>query len=63
MDAKNLAQAKSDKTMWEVFNMLTFFATHNEVWSPHDIRRSSLMESCMALLLKKRDIQEYYNIF
>lgn len=63
MDAKNWAQAKSDKTMWEVFNMLTFFATHNEVWSPHDIRRSSLMESCMALLLKKRDIQEYYNIF
>ena len=63
MDAKNLAQAKSDKTMWEVFNMLTFFATHNEIWSPHDIRRSSLMESCMALLLKKRDIQEYYNIF
>ena len=60
---KNMTQAKSDKTMWEVFNMLTYFATHNDVWSPHDLRRSYLMESSMGLLLKKRDIKEYYNIF
>lgn len=60
---KNMIQAKSDKTMWEVFNMLTFFATHNNVWSPYDIRRSSLMESSMGLLLKKRDIKDYYDIF
>ncbi len=60
---KYMTQAKSDKTMWEIFNMLTYFATHNDVWSPHDLRRSSLMESSMGLLLKKRDIKEYYNIF
>ena len=60
---KNMIQAKSNKTMWEVFNMLTYFATHNDVWSPHDLRRSYLMESSMGLLLKKRDIKEYYNIF
>ena len=60
---KNMIQAKSDKTMWEVFNMLTYFATHNNCWSPHDLRRSSLMESSMDLLFKKRDIKEYYNIF
>lgn len=63
MDAEHMAQAKSDKTMWELFNMLTFFATHNELWAPQDIRRSSLMESSMNLLLRKRDIKEYYNIF
>ncbi len=56
-------QAKSDKTMWEVFNLLTFFATHNQVWTPHDIRRTSLMESSMNLLLRERDIKEYLNIF
>lgn len=60
---KYMTQAKSDKTMWEIFNMLTYFATHNDAWSPHDLRRSSLMESSMGLLLKKRDIKEYYNIF
>ena len=60
---KNMIQAKSNKTMWELFNMLTYFATHNNVWSPHDPRRSSLMESSMELLHKKRDIKEYYNIF
>ena len=60
---KTMIQAKSDKTMWEVFNMLTYFATHNKLWSPHDIRRSSLMESSMGLLLKKRDIKDYYDIF
>ena len=38
-----MTQAKSDKTMWEVFNMLTYFATHNNIWSPHDLRRSSLI--------------------
>ncbi|MBQ7212599.1 MAG: hypothetical protein IJS19_08055 [Muribaculaceae bacterium] len=57
------SQAKSDKTMWEVFNLLTFFATHNKVWAPQDIRRSSLMEASMNLLLRERDIKEYYNIF
>lgn len=63
MDTEHMALAKSDKTMWELFNMLTYFATHNEIWAPQDIRRSSLMESSMNLLLKKRDIKEYYNIF
>ncbi|MBO4722670.1 MAG: hypothetical protein J5629_07035 [Muribaculaceae bacterium] len=57
------AQAKSDRTMWEVFNLLTFFATHNTVWARQDIRRSSLMEASMNLLLRERDIKEYYNIF
>ena len=63
MDAEHMTLAKSDKTVWELFNMLTYFATHNELWAPQDIRRSSLMESSMNLLLKKRDIKEYYNIF
>lgn len=63
MDTEHMAFAKSDKTMWEVYNMLTFFATHNKVWAPHDIKRANLMESSTNLLLRKRDIIEYNNIF
>jgi hypothetical protein len=62
-DSTHMAQAKSEMTMWELFNMLTFFATHNQMWSPQDIRRSLLMEASMALLMQERDIKEYYNIF
>ena len=63
MDAEHMTQAKSDKTLWELFNMLTYFATHNKVWAPQDIRRSLLMESSMNLLMRKPDIKEYYSIF
>ena len=63
LSSQHESQAKSDKTMWEVFNMLTFFATHNTVWAQQDIRRTSLMQTSMDLLLRERDIKEYYNIF
>ena len=62
-DSEHLTQQKSDRTMWELFNTLTFFATHNRVWSPHDIRRTSLMEASMTLLNRQRDIKEYFSIF
>lgn len=62
-DSQHMAQAKSESTMWELFNKLTYFATHNQIWSENDIKRSSLMESSMSLLMHERDIKEYYNIF
>ena len=63
MSAAAEAQAKSNKTVWELFNLLTFFATHNAVWVQQDIRRTSVMEASMNLLMRERDIKEYYNIF
>ena len=63
LSSQQESQAKSDKTMWEVFNMLTFFATHNTVWAQQDIRRTSLMQTSVDLLLRERDIKDYYNIF
>lgn len=63
LNTKQMALAKSDKTMWEVFNILTAFATHNTIRTAHDIKRSSLMESSMNLLLKERDIKDYYSIY
>ena len=62
-DAVHMAQAKSEMTMWELFNMLTFFATHNQLWSAQDIRRTSLMEASIVMLMREHDIKEYYNIF
>ncbi|MBR5686914.1 MAG: hypothetical protein IKX36_03030 [Prevotella sp.] len=62
-DSQHMAQAKSESTVWELFNMLTYFATHNQLWRNQDIRRTSLMESSVSLLMRERDIKEYYNIF
>lgn len=62
-DSANMAQAKSEMTIWELFNLLTFFATHNQMWTAQDIRRTSLMEASLIMLMREHDIKEYYNIF
>ncbi len=59
----SLAMAVSDINMWELFNILTAFATHNRLWSPHDIRRTVVMNQSMELLNRRRDIREPYNIY
>ena len=56
-------QAKSDINMYDLFNRLTDFASHNQLWEQTDNRSSSLMQQSMQLLLRKRDIQTYYDIF
>ena len=62
-DSAHMAQAKSEMTMWELFNLLTFFATHNQLWTAQDIRRTLLMEDSLMMLMREHDIKEYYNIF
>ena len=62
-DSTHMAQAKSEMTMWELFNLLTFFATHNQMWTAQDIRRTLLMEDSLMMLMREHDIKEYYNIF
>lgn len=56
-------QAKSDINMYDLFNRLTDFASHNQLWEQTDNRSSSLMQQSTQLLLRKRDIQTYYDIF
>ena len=56
-------QAKSNMNMYDLFNRLTDFASHNKLWEQTDNRSSSLMQQSMRLLLRKRDIQTYYDIF
>ena len=50
-------------TVWQLFNLLTAFATHTPTWTPHDLRRPQLMEQSVSLLNHKRNIIEYHNVF
>lgn len=54
---------KSDILFWDLFNRLTYFATHNQVWENDDIRRQTLMKKSFQFLNSERDIKEYVNIF
>lgn len=61
--ANELSLAVSEISVWQLFNTITAFASHNTVWAENDIRRSKLMEQGMDLLCRERDIKQYHNIF
>ena len=63
VNAEGLRQAVSSMTVWQLFNILTAFATHTPAWTPHDLRRPQLMEQSVSLLNHKRNIIEYHNVF
>lgn len=56
---KYQATAKSSYSLWEIYNQLTQFATHTDLWTPSDIRRGRVMLGADKLLNKKPDIQNY----
>lgn len=58
-----IAQAKSSIGAWDLFNRLTFFASHNEIWSGDDNRRFNLMSASVTFLRRPRDIKQYIDIF
>ena len=58
-----IAQYRSGINMWELYNRLTHFATHNVIWNEEDDRRANLMFSSTKLLQRKRDIQQYISIY
>jgi hypothetical protein len=53
---------KTDKKVWDVYNVMTHFANHNTLWDPEDSRRFLLITGAGALLERPRDIQEYVEI-
>lgn len=59
----NCSTAKSSQTFWDVFNRLTFFASHNDIWESDDNRRSQVLVASVALLHRQRDIKEYLDVF
>lgn len=58
-----LTEARSDINMWDLFNRITAFATHNKEWGEEDNRRSGLMIESVRLLNRPRDIKQYVSIF
>ena len=63
VNGEGLRRAVSSMTVWQLFNILTYFATHTQTWTPHDLRRPQLMEQSVSLLNSRRDIMEYHNVF
>ncbi len=57
INAKNRAFAEGNMNIWELYNNLTEFATHNLALSQHDPRRTSILNESMNLLNKERDLK------
>lgn len=60
---QNGRYALSDLTVWEVYNNLTQFATHTDIWSASNLNRGAVMLSAVKLLSAQRDIINYANIY
>lgn len=54
---------KGEGTIWNIYNVLTQFATHNQVWQHHDHRRINVMNGAVALLQREPDIVNYIDIY
>lgn len=54
---------RSNIKMWTLYNSITEYASHTTDWNENDSRRTSLMMRITKLLLAKRDIKEYINIY
>ncbi len=60
IDPKNTV---SSVNTWELYNRLTAFATHTDLWAPNALARDLLLQNAEAFLGKQRDIKSYVNIF
>jgi alanyl-tRNA synthetase len=62
-DPKRLRELKSGVNMWELYNDMTEYATHNSDWKDNDSRRGYIQREALNLLMSKRDIRQYQDIF
>ena len=60
---KSMRRSVSDLAVWQLFNNITFFATHNAQWDETDLRRSRLMQFAVDFLFRQRDIVAYNNLY
>ena len=56
-------EVMSSRNVWDVYNDITRFATHNEVWDREDNRRGGLKAAAVRFLSRERDIRKYLDIF
>lgn len=62
-DPKRLRELKSGVNMWDLYNDMTEYATHNSDWKDNDSRRGYIQREALNLLMSKRDIRQYQDIF
>ena len=51
------------RNVWDIYNDLTRFATHNGIWEKDDNRRGGLKAAAVTFLGRERDIRKYVDIF
>ena len=56
-------EALASMTVWELFNDVTQYATHNTEWSKDDNRRTMLQGEIVQFLNRSRDIKTYIDAF
>ena len=63
IDRNNAATTLASMTVWNLYNSVTAFASHNDVWTESDTRRMALYEVAVQFLYRDRDIKNYIDIF
>ena len=63
IDRNNAATTLASMTVWNLYNSVTAFASHNDVWPESDSRRMALYEVAVQFLYRDRDIKNYIDIF
>ena len=58
-----LKEMKSGVDVWDLYNGVTEYATHNTDWKDNDVRRGYLQREAFRFLMAKRDIRTYQDIF
>ncbi len=54
---------KSGVDVWDLYNGVTEYATHNIDWKDIDVHRGFLQREAFRFLMAKRDIRTYQDIF
>ena len=63
INRNNAATALASMTVWNLYNSVTAFASHNGIWPEDDGRRMELAGAAVRFLYRERDIKNYTDIF
>ena len=63
IDRNNAATTLASMTVWNLYNSVTAFASHYDMWSEDDCRRMAVYEAAVQFLYRDRDIKNYTDIF
>ena len=63
IDRNNAATTLASMTVWSLYNSVTAFATHNDIWTENDCRRLAVCEVAVKFLYRDHDIKKYTDIY